>query len=139
MAKLFAELDPAVYIYDSLPHLSVEEARERVEPFLRVLRQAHRLAHPRRPIVLEENAIYAGVMFSKQRSALITEKNRILRAVYVKLRKGGHPNLRCVPAQRLNGDGGEATVDGTHATDAGFLRMAEVITPVLRPLLKQRQ
>lgn len=135
MAKLFAELDPAVYVYDSLPNLSVEEAKERVEPFLRVLRQAH----PKTPIVLVENAIYADAMFSKERLRLITEKNRILRAVYEKLRKEGDRNLRYVPAEKLYGSDGEATVDGTHATDAGFLRMADVIAPVVRPLLKQRR
>ena len=40
IAALFAELDPAVYVYDSLPNLNLEEARERVEPFLRTLRKA---------------------------------------------------------------------------------------------------
>lgn len=134
MARLFAELDPEVYVYDSLPNLSVEEARERVEPFLRVLRQAH----PKTPIVLVENAIYTDVQFSKQRLSVITEKNRILRGVYDKLRKEGDKNIRYVPAEKLYGSDGEATVDGTHATDVGFLRMADVITPVLKPILRRR-
>ncbi len=134
MAALFAELDPAAYVYDSLPNLSVEEARERVEPFLRVLRQAH----PRTPIVLVENVIYTDAQFSRERLSLITAKNRILREVYDKLRKAGDKHLRYVPADRLYGSDGEATVDGTHATDAGFLRMAAVITPVLRAILPRR-
>lgn len=135
MARLFAELDPAVYVYDSLPNLSVEEARERVEPFLHVLRRAH----PKTPILLVENAIYTDVMFSRPRRELITEKNRILREVYAKLRKEGDRNLHYVAADRLYGDDGEATVDGTHATDTGFLRMADVIAPALKPLLRGRR
>ncbi len=134
IAKLLAELDPAVYVYDCLPNLSVEEAHERVEPFLRVLRQAH----PKTPIVLVENAIYTDVMFSKQRLSLITEKNRILRGLYNKFRKEGDRNIHYVPAEKLYGSDGEATVDGTHATDVGFLRMADVITPVLKPILRRR-
>ncbi|HPT25131.1 MAG TPA: SGNH/GDSL hydrolase family protein [Bryobacteraceae bacterium] len=132
IAALFAELDPAVYVYDSLPNLTVEEAKERVEPFLRALRKAH----PKTPIVLVENAIYADVQFAEERRTLVTEKNRVLRAVYEKLRKEGDKNLLYVPAGKLYGDDGEATVDGTHATDVGFMRMADVITPVLKPLLK---
>ncbi|MBL0156383.1 MAG: SGNH/GDSL hydrolase family protein [Bryobacterales bacterium] len=134
IAKLFAELDPSVYVYDSLPNLTVEEARERVEPFLRTLRQAH----PKTPILLVENAIYTNVMFSNERLSLITDKNRILREVYKKLRKEGDRNVHYVPADQLYGADGEATVDGTHATDVGFLRMADVITPAVRPLLGRR-
>ncbi len=134
IAALLAALDPAVYVYDSLPNLSVEEARERVEPFLRVLRQAH----PKTPIVLVENAIYTDALFSRERMSLITEKNRILRGVYQKLRKEGDRDLHYVSAEKLYGADGEATVDGTHATDVGFMRMADVIAPALRPLLRSR-
>jgi lysophospholipase L1-like esterase len=135
IAALFAELDPAVYVYDSLPNLTLEEAKERVEPFLRVLRKAH----PKTPIVLVENAIYTDVQFAEQRRTLIAEKNLVLRAAYDKLRKEGDKRLYYVPAGPLYGTDGEATVDGTHATDVGFMRMADAITPVLKPLLKERK
>lgn len=134
MAQLLAELDPSVYVYDSLPNLSEQEARERVEPFLRVLRKAR----PATPIVLIENAIYTDVQFSEQRRTLIAAKNRTLRAAYEKLRKEGDRNIYYVSAEGLFGADGEATVDGTHPTDVGFLRMAETIEPVLKRALKRR-
>lgn len=134
IARLFAELDPSVFVYDSLPNLSLEEARERVEPFLRTLREAR----PNTPIVLVENALYADQEFSTERRTLVNGKNQILRAVYLKLRKAGDRYVYYVPAGRLYGEDGEATVDGSHATDVGFLRMADVITPVLRPLIRRR-
>ncbi|HVN78895.1 MAG TPA: SGNH/GDSL hydrolase family protein [Terriglobia bacterium] len=37
---------------------------------------------------------------------------------------------------RLLGQDGEATVDGTHPTDLGFLRMADAMEPTLREALK---
>jgi lysophospholipase L1-like esterase len=135
IAALFAELDPAVYVYDSLPNLTLEEARERVEPFLRVLRKAH----PKTPIVLVENALYTNIQFSEQSRTLVTGKNRVLQTVYGKLRKEGDKNLYYVPAGKLYGSDGEAAVDGTHATDLGFIRMADTIAPVLKPLLKRRR
>ncbi len=76
MAKLTAEIDAAVSVYDSLPNLTAEEARERVERFLRAIREAH----PRMPIVLIENAIYASALFAESTSKPIEEKNRTLRA-----------------------------------------------------------
>jgi hypothetical protein len=41
-----------------------------------------------------------------------------------------------VPGDPLFGDDGEATVDGTHATDLGFLRLAQALAPVLAGILK---
>ncbi|HSB17097.1 MAG TPA: SGNH/GDSL hydrolase family protein [Bryobacteraceae bacterium] len=134
IATLFAEIDPAVYVYDSLPNLNPAEAKERVEPFLRTLRKAH----PRTPIVLVENVIYTNIQFSEQRRTEVTEKNATLKAVYQKLRKQGDKNLYYVPAAGLFGSDGEATVDGVHPTDLGFLRMAQTIAPVLKPLLRKR-
>jgi hypothetical protein len=133
MANLMAELDPAVYVYDSLPNLDPQEARERIEPFLRTLRKAH----PKTPLVLVENVIYTNAQFSEERRNAMTEKNATLRTVYERLRKEGDRNLYYVPAANLYGSDGEATVDGSHATDLGFLRMAETIAPVLKPLLKR--
>ncbi|MEN6535329.1 MAG: SGNH/GDSL hydrolase family protein, partial [Bryobacteraceae bacterium] len=134
IANLLAELDPAAYVYDSLPNLKPEEARERIEPFLRTLRKAH----PKTPIVLVENVVYADSPFDEERRRLVTEKNAALKAAYDKLRKEGDRNLAYVPAGPLFGTDGEATVDGAHATDLGFLRMAQTIAPVLKPLLKKR-
>ena len=54
VAKLLAELDPAVYVLDSLPNLDVAETRERIEPFVKTIRAAH----PTTPIVLVENVTY---------------------------------------------------------------------------------
>lgn len=41
-----------------------------------------------------------------------------------------------VHAAELLGADGEDTVDGTHPTDLGFLRMAETMSGVLMPLLR---
>jgi lysophospholipase L1-like esterase len=128
MAKLLAELDPAVYVYDSLPNLDLREAQERIEPFLRTLRQAH----PKTPIVLVENVRYTNLQFSEERRKLVDGKNEILKSVYDKFRKEGDRNVFYVPSDNLLGSDGEATVDGTHPTDLGFTRMADVIGKVLR-------
>jgi lysophospholipase L1-like esterase len=41
-----------------------------------------------------------------------------------------------MPGAGLLGGDGEATVDGTHPTDLGFMRIAEALRPVLERALR---
>ncbi len=132
MAALLAELDPAVYVLDCLPNLSAEMTAERIEPMVQTIRAAH----PDTPIVLVENISYqAGWLLPGTKNAYMS-KNEALEAGYDRLIAAGVANLYYVPGGDLLGDDSEATVDGTHATDLGFWRMAGVLTPVLREILK---
>ena len=51
---------------------------------------------------------------------------------YLRLRKEGYDNFRYIPADGLTGPDGEGSVDGTHQTDLGFLRMSEEFLRHLR-------
>ena len=132
VAHLLAELDPAVYVLDSLPNLSAGEAAERLEPFVKTVRAAH----PKTPIVLVENVTYADSAFRQERLTKVVAVNSMLKKLYDKLKADGDAAVYYVPTGSLLGGDGEDTVDGTHPTDLGFLRMAEGMAPVLREALK---
>ena len=132
MAQLLAELDPAAYVLDSLPNLDVAQVKERVEPFVAALRAKH----PQTPIVLVENVNYADNGFVESRRAKVAEANGYLRTLYDRLKKGGDAHLHYVHAGHLLGGDGEDTVDGTHPTDLGFMRMAQGVTPIVREALQ---
>jgi hypothetical protein len=132
MAKLLAQLDPAAYVLDSLPNLSPDEARERVEPFFRVIRDAH----PSTPVILVENVTYTDSAFVAARRQKAVDVNNHLRSLFEKWTGGGDRHLHYVPTSQLFGADGEDTVDGTHPTDLGFLRMAEGILPAVRAALQ---
>ncbi len=132
VAALLAELDPAAYVLDSLPNLDVEQVKERVEPLLRALRARH----PKVPIVLVDNVNYTDAGFLESRRVKVADANRFLRALHDRLRAAGDAQLHYVHSAHLLGGDGEDTVDGTHPTDLGFMRMAEGITPVLRRALQ---
>jgi lysophospholipase L1-like esterase len=134
VAKLLAELDPAVYVLDSLPNLEVAEVAERMEPFVKTLRAAH----PTTPIILVENVTYSNAGFVQARQAKVTGANELLRKLYEKMKGAGDKNVYYVPTTRLFGTDGEDTVDGSHPTDLGFQRMAENIAPVVRQALRLR-
>ena len=51
------------------------------------------------------------------------------------MRADGIKHLLYIRGDQLLGSDGEATVDGIHPTDLGFIRIAESITPILSSLL----
>jgi len=135
VAQFFAELDPAVYVLDPLPNMSSEMVAERLERFVQILRAAH----PATPIVLVERAERSNGLFVNTHPEGYVGANARLREIYDRLVKTGQRRLFYVPAAKLIGTDGEATVDGTHPTDLGFVRMADAIEPVLRRALKSNR
>lgn len=62
---------------------------------------------------------------------------KALRAAYERLVADGVEGLYYLEGETLLGDDGEATVDGSHPTDLGFVRQADAFEPVLRKILNQ--
>ncbi|HZH34008.1 MAG TPA: SGNH/GDSL hydrolase family protein [Pyrinomonadaceae bacterium] len=136
MANLVAEIDAAVYVVDCLPNLSNrQEVEERVPGFLRILREKH----PSTPIVLVENIVYADTPFEEIRNQRYREKNEALRRIYQNLIKSGFKRLYYVAGDKMLGFDSDATVDGTHPTDLGFFRIADVLEPFIKNALKSRK
>ncbi len=135
VAQLLAELDPAVYVLDPLPNMTAEIVAERYEHLVRTLREAH----PATPIVMVENVEYADGNFVEARRKRFSSANAKLGEIHKRLVKAGEKKLFYVSASKLLGADGEATVDGTHPTDLGFVRMADAIEPALRRALKSNR
>jgi lysophospholipase L1-like esterase len=134
IARLLAELDPSVYVLDPLPNMTAQMVTERTEAFIKILREAH----PNTPIVLVENLPYPDGDLVDSRRERYSNANARLLEIFKRLRKARDKNLFYVPGSKLIGADGEGTVDGTHPTDLGFMRMAEGIEPSLRHALKLR-
>ena len=131
VVDLLAELDAAAYVIDCCPNMSPDLVTERTAPLVRRLWQAH----PDTPIVLVENIEYQASAFLTGTRTGHQAKNAAFRAQYEGLVAEGVKGLTYVEGDPLFGDDGEATVDGTHATDLGFLRMAQALAPVLATAL----
>ena len=129
-ADLVSELNPSVFILDPLPNMTPLQIAERIEPFVARLRARH----PRTPIILLGNISYqqAGLGPVNQTDHFV--KNGVLAPIVARL-MAKDDRLFFVPGESLLGQDGEATVDGTHPTDLGFLRMAEAISPSLKKAL----
>jgi hypothetical protein len=124
MADLCAELDPAVYVLDCVWNMPAPEIAERVEPFVKKLRETH----PDTPILLAEDSNFNDVS--------PTEKGRVLRTVYDKLKADGVQHLYYLSNKDMLGDDGEGTVDGCHPNDLGMMRQAQVFAKSLVPIVQ---
>jgi hypothetical protein len=121
MAELMSELDPAVYVFECLPNMTMDMVKERMEPFVKMVRKAH----PDTPIILVENPL------KKQE-----EQNGELKKIYEKLISEGVKNLHFLPGENQLAGRENGTVDGVHPTDLGFYRMAVAYEAFLKELLK---
>jgi lysophospholipase L1-like esterase len=125
MADLVNELDASVFVLEALPNMSTQQVTERLETWVRKLRDAH----PHTPIILVENLL----------TARDSEQNRALQKVFANLRKKGVRNLWLLPGEPQLKGRENGTVDGVHPTDLGYVRMAEYYFPLLRKVLSEER
>ncbi|HLV02475.1 MAG TPA: SGNH/GDSL hydrolase family protein [Acidobacteriota bacterium] len=100
---------------------------------LEILRQAH----PKTPIILVKNLHYPNGLLMAHWRARYLQSNAWLRKFFEERRRNGDAHIYYISADGLIRKDGEATVDGIHPTDLGFLRMANRITPVLQSLISK--
>lgn len=131
IAEVIADIDASCIVMDCLPNVSAEQMSEKYVPFLNIIRKKQ----PNVPILLVENILYPFMYFDQTVFSSIQEKNSLLRKIYSSGKKEDH-HLYFLKADKLIGNDYEATVDGVHLTDLGFLRLSEGMYPVIRKLVK---
>ncbi len=131
LAELLAGIDASAYVLDCLPNMTAAEVSERVVPFVQRLRQTR----PKTPILLVEDRTYADAPWLKERREQNAARREALKAAHKQLREQGVSGLHYLEGANLLGDDEEATVDGSHPTDLGFVRMADAFEPVLKTAL----
>lgn len=134
VAEFMAQIDASVFIVDCLPNISASEVTSNTESVVQTLRKAH----PQTPILLVEDRSYtSSFLLSSQRERNETSR-AALQEVYAKLKADGVSGLYYLEGEKLLGEDGEDTVDGSHPTDLGFMRHAEAFLDVLQPIVGRR-
>ena len=132
LAELMAEIDAACYVIDCLPNLNSEQVIERTIPFVEFLKRIH----PDIPVLLIESAIPEKAFFNQESRNEVEAKNKNLFSSFQQLQQQGIEQIYYVPQEKLLGYDREATVDGVHYTDLGFMRYANRIVQYLEGILK---
>jgi len=133
--SLLCELDPALYVLDNMPNMEESSIKEREESAIRKLRTAH----TETPIVLIENMLYCDAFLKESRKNRYASSNTAQYAIYEKLVKEGIDNLHYIKDDALIGADGEATVDGSHFTDLGYMRFSEKLIGPLTLLFTDKE
>lgn len=133
LAPIFGELDAALFVIDCLPNMGANAVTKKTVPFVTALREAR----PGVPILLVEDRSFTNTPFRRSRRQHHEASRRALRLGFEKLIAGGMERLHYLEGANLLGHDGEATVDGSHPTDLGFVRQADVFEPRLREIIGQ--
>lgn len=133
LADLLAELDAAVYIIDALPNMDRALVQQRAETFVRRLGAAR----PGVPVVLVEDRPHVNYWIKPALKADHEAKWREFRTIFEKLRDAGLKPLSYVEGRDLFGTDCEASLDASHPSDLGYMRMADSLEPAIRRALAQ--
>lgn len=131
MADVLAGMEADVYILDCVPNPSPEEIEERCVPFVKRLRQLK----PHIPIIMVESIFREDAYWNSDKNTMVKRQNGAFRKAYMQLIQEKYGHLYYVFSTNLIGNDHEATIDGTHLTDVGFMRFAEQMESILKKIL----
>jgi hypothetical protein len=134
VGELLVKIDAAVYVIDCLPNMGAKDVREKCIPLVKQLRAAR----PDTPIVLVEDRRSTNSWILPERDKHHTENHAALRESFAALQKEGVRKLYYLPGDDLMGRDAEASTDGSHPSDLGFVRHADLFEPVLREALTRK-
>ncbi len=124
--------DPALLVIDCEANCVNGLLEERLPGFIGILRTAH----PAVPILLVSRIRFAGDLAHPENESIRKKQELFQRRLVERARQQGDRRIFFLSGRELLGtDADECTVDGVHATDLGFYRMAGAMEPVLRRLL----
>lgn len=132
IAELISQrTDAGLYILDFIPNVNMEQIREKTVRFVEILRKDNIEI----PVLFVESITFAHSFYDRYIFDAVAEKNRALKEEVEKLRAAGHENIYYLSTVDLIGNDGEATVDGIHLTDLGFLRLAKELEKQIESII----
>lgn len=128
IAELIATVDASMFVLDFLPNATVEQMKERAEKFYSIIRAKH----PDTPVLFVEDPVFTHSRFDRRIAREVKAKNETFAAIFESMKRKGEKNIYFLSSKDIIGHDGEATVDGIHFTDLGFMRYAEILYPIIK-------
>jgi hypothetical protein len=135
LAHILSEIkDPACLILDYEANVTTELLEQTLPNFISIYREKH----PLTPILVISRITHAREKFRAQMAKERADRKHIQKRTVEQRREKGDAHIYfCDGSSLLGEDAHECTVDGSHPTDLGFLRMADGLTPVLQQILSK--
>lgn len=134
IAQLLGELDASIYVIDPLPNMDASLVQERAEVFLECLHQAQ----PHTPILMVEDRTLTNAWIQPTKLAEHQSKRQAYKLVYDRLKDSGMNILWYHHGETLLGTDNESSLDSSHPSDLGYMRIANSLLPKLTDLFDQR-
>jgi len=131
VVRYMAEVDAAVFVIECSANMNPALIRERCIPLVKALRAAR----PDTPILLVEDRGLPNGWIIPVGAENLSQSQLALRECFEVLQHEQVPAVHFLRGAELFGIDGEGSTDNVHANDLGFLRMADVMEPVLRDIL----
>ena len=128
VGDFLTQIDAAVFVIDCLPNMNAKMVSEKCIPLVKQIRAKK----PNTPIVLVEDRRNTNSWILPVRDKHHSDNHNALRTAYEQLESESVANLHYIPGDALYGTDGEGATDGSHASDLGFMRQADIFAPVLR-------
>jgi hypothetical protein len=123
IAEVIANVDASLYILDFLPNATVDDMNEKAERFYSIIRTRR----PTTPIIFVEDPIFTNSPYDTKMAEEIRSKNATIHRLFDSWKARGDENISLLSSAEMIGDDGEATIDGIHFTDLGFMRYATLL------------
>lgn len=133
IAQLLGELDASIYVIDPLPNMDALLVQQRAEPFLQYLHQAK----PHTPILMVEDRTLTNAWIQPAKLTEHQSKRHAFRLVYDRLKASGMTNLWYHHGETLLGTDNESSLDSSHPSDLGYMRIAKSLLPILTGIFEQ--
>ena len=134
IAKLIAAHEAALIILDFVPNASVPQMQEKMEKFYGIIREKQ----PYTPVLFIEDPPFPSGKYNKILQHEVETKNKTVREIFDRIKAKGDANIEFISSEPMIGADREATVDGIHFTDLGFMRYADYLEPYIKEYLKNK-
>jgi lysophospholipase L1-like esterase len=135
IAELMAAREAALIILDFVPNASVQQMQEKMEKFYGLIREKQ----PHTPILFVEDPPFPAGNYNSAVRREVESKNRTVREIFDRIKDKGDANIEFISSAPMIGADAEATVDGIHFTDLGFMRYADYLEPYIKKYINKNQ
>ena len=131
-ARIVADSEADLFLFDVFSNPSAEQIRERLIPFVDTIRAAH----PDVPLIFFQTEVRETGNFNLTRRDFEARKRAAAEEMMQQLEQRGYRNVYFLDVMDLGTDH-EATSDGVHPTDLGFERFLEKMLPQVQAVMQK--
>lgn len=131
-AKIIAETEADAYMFDAFSNPTAKEIRERLEPFIKTVTEAH----PDKPFIFLMTHMREDTEFNESWRQFNIERRSTVRELMPQMEKK-YKNVYFLDAENVTSDDFDGTIDGAHPSDLGFTQFINKYQKRVQKILKK--